>query len=144
MATHFLDAFVQALGTDQEVDGGAGLINQPWYNKYGDCVEFRACGDAYYAERIDGFLTIYRHFEDERPVGFQVKGVLTLLKTFPFERLRIEAEVSEDRLTKISLDQLLLLAFQQGSDDNGCRLAGYSSAFNARQSFDEIEVTSHT
>lgn len=144
MATHFLDEFVQTLGSNQDVYGGAGLLNQPWYNKHGDCVEFRACGEAYYAERVDGFLTIYRDIEDDRPVGFQVKGVLTLLQTFPFERLTIEAEVSEDRLTKISLDQLLLLAFRQGEDNDGCRLAGYSSAFNARQSFEEIEVITHT
>ncbi len=51
-----------------------------WYSKVGDCVFFFNEPDTdYFAERIDGRLTIYRALEDRhRIIGVQVKGIRTL------------------------------------------------------------------
>jgi hypothetical protein len=140
MATHFLDQFVRELESDGEVDSGVCLLNQPWYNKHGDCVQFKLSGDAYYAERVDEFLTIFRHHEDDRPIGFQIKSVATLLQTLPIDGLRVEAEVTEKVPAKVSLSSLLLLAFRRDADDSPERLDRYSEVLRSRPVSDEVEI----
>lgn len=140
MAPHFLDEFVRELELDGGVDGGVCVLNQPWYNKHGDCVQFKLSGDAYYAERVDEFLTIFRHHEDDRPIGFQIKSVATLLETLPIDGLRIEAEVTEKVPTKVSLNSLLLLAFRRDADDSPERLDRYSEVLRSRPASDEVEI----
>ncbi|MEX2015630.1 MAG: hypothetical protein WD873_03265 [Candidatus Hydrogenedentales bacterium] len=122
-----------------------GAIGEPWYNPYGDCVHLRISGDAYYGQRIDEFLTIYRHVTSRRPIGFQIKGIAALIKKLQVDGLRIEAEVGEDKrdIEKVSLSTLLLLAYDEG-EKTPVRLSGYTDAIRSRPpaDCDDIDLVS--
>ena len=64
---HFLAASMQ---------GEPTFRAEPWYNPYGDCLVYKMANEAAIADRIDELLTVYRSAEDNRPIGFQIKGVL--------------------------------------------------------------------
>lgn len=57
------------------------------YDEDGDCIEFIAKPDAFYAERIDDLVTVYYSQETDEIVGSLVKGISKflpqILKTFP-------------------------------------------------------------
>ncbi|MBI3119898.1 MAG: hypothetical protein HYZ00_14500, partial [Candidatus Hydrogenedentes bacterium] len=117
-----------------------GVIGEPWYNPYGDCIHFQAEECAYFGERIDEFLTIFRHHEDRRPIGFRIKGVRALLDKLPIEGIKVDAEVAEKTLKRVSLSLLLLIAYKQSSQ-NSARTLGYAEAIKTRHE-DEILVAS--
>lgn len=52
-----------------------GYTSEPWHNRAGDCLEYHFLPGEYYAERVDDVLTVYRSMNDDRIVGFQVKGM---------------------------------------------------------------------
>ena len=45
------------------------------YDADGDCIEFIASPDSFYAERIDGLVTVYYSQETKEIVGSLIKGV---------------------------------------------------------------------
>ena len=45
------------------------------YDPDGDCIEFLMTPDPFYAERIDGLVTVYYSFETKQIVGSLIKGV---------------------------------------------------------------------
>lgn len=142
MAKHFLDEFVRELESEEVVDGGVCMINQPWYNAYGDCIEFKVCGDAYYAERVDDFITIFRHHEDNRPIGYQIKSVASLIEKFPIDGLEISTEVTGKEPATVSLNKLILTAFTL-KPMNVDRLNHYRDVLNFNMpepERDEVEV----
>jgi hypothetical protein len=51
-----------------------------YYDPDGDCVEFFAKPDPFYAERIDKWVTVYYSHETHEIVGSLVKGVSALLQ----------------------------------------------------------------
>jgi DUF971 family protein len=59
----------------------------------GDCIEFFMKPDPYYAERIDGLLTVYRSQENKEIIGAQIKRVSALcaeiLGKFPGFRVEV-------------------------------------------------------
>ena len=46
---------------------------QVWYNKDGDCVQFKTVQVATLRRRVDEYLTLYISIDDKKPVGFQLK-----------------------------------------------------------------------
>src|SRR5512147_1712728 len=57
------------------------------YDPDGDCIEFIARPDSFYAERIDDLVTVYYSHETNEIIGSLIKGVSgfckTVLKQFP-------------------------------------------------------------
>jgi len=73
------------------------------YDPDGDCIEFIAKPDPFYAERVDDLVTVYYSQETGEVIGSLIKGVKhlcsDLLKRYP--GLRIEIEDKGVRLVHI-------------------------------------------
>jgi hypothetical protein len=54
--------------------------NEPWYNQDGDCLNVLFRDVAYYAERVDGILTVFRDVNNDDIVGCQIKGLRYLAR----------------------------------------------------------------
>ena len=78
MEKHFLDG---------QFEGPQEFRPEPWYNPYGDCIQYLIADEAPVADRIDDILTIYRSAIDNRPIGYQIKDVLALIKEFGWDGL---------------------------------------------------------
>lgn len=105
MEEHFLSEYVE---------GEAEFRPEPWYNVDGDCVVFQIANEAIVADRIDEFLTVYRSAIDDRPIGFQIKGVRAIIKRFGLDGLAVYAQGSKDQITAISIAVILFAAYEQG------------------------------
>ncbi|MBM4036454.1 MAG: hypothetical protein FJ291_32360 [Planctomycetes bacterium] len=104
MDTHFLAEFVT---------GEPEFRQEPWYNEYGDCVEYLCANEAVVADRVDGILTLYRSAIDDRAIGFQLKGISAIMDKFGLDKAAVLAETRRDRLVSVML--LLLAALKQSS-----------------------------
>ena len=82
MEEHFLREHIQ---------GEPGFSPEPWYNEPGDCVLYRTVNEAVYADRIDSLVTLHRSVKDDKVIGFQVKGVRTILQAFDGNILTVGA-----------------------------------------------------
>lgn len=107
METHFLSESVKGLERSQ---AGSG-VSRPWFNPHGDCIVYQTANEAVVAERVDDFLTIYRSANDGRPIGFELKEVLALIKALGYDTLRLSAEVKGDEL--VSVRALYLAAYER-------------------------------
>lgn len=108
MEEHFLKDFVT---------GEPGFRTEPWYNPYGDCIEYQTVNEAVVADRIDGLLTIYRSALTDKPVGFQIKGVRVLLDKLRCHGVATLSSESENgQLVSVSLFAFLSLAYIQMPD----------------------------
>lgn len=114
MEKHFLNDYV---------DGTSEFQAEPWYNPYGDCVVFQTVDEAVVADRIDDVLTVYRSAVDDRPIGFQVKGVQAIVRQCGLDGLAIESEVKGDTVRSISVALLLLAAYEIGPPNTRRRKA---------------------
>ena len=123
MEKHFLSDYVE---------GSSKFRPEPWYNQEGDCIVYQTANEAIVADRIDEFLTIYSSAIDERPIGFQIKGVHAIIKTFGLDGLAVKVEEAGDQIRKISLIALLLAAYEQGPQSLGRRKA-YARALSQDQ-----------
>lgn len=118
MEKHFLSDFVT---------GQPGFRSEPWYNPYGDCIEYQTVNEAVVADRIDGLLTIYRSAVTDKPIGFQIKGVRVLL-----EKLRchgvgtLTSEAENGELLSLSLFAFLNVAYIQ-MPETPERIHGYKT-----------------
>jgi hypothetical protein len=101
------------------------FIPTAYYDPDGDCIEFLARPDNFYAERIDDLVTVYCSQETHEIIGSLLKGVTALCKTL-LERLpgfKIEIQQGKIKLVHIFLaklwaferdpDQLATLAYQK-------------------------------
>jgi len=105
MEKHFLSDFVE---------GEPGFRPEPWYNPYGDCVVYRAANEAVVADRIDELLTVYRSALDDRPIGFQLKGVRAIIDKFKLGGLAaVASERADGQILAISVSALLFAAYMQ-------------------------------
>ncbi len=105
MEKHFLSDVVK---------GEPEFRQEAWYNPYGDCLIYQTANEAVVADRIDGVLTVYRSAVNNRPIGFQIKGVRAIVKEFDAKGISIRAEGLGDEIRKISVTLLLLAAYEQG------------------------------
>jgi hypothetical protein len=81
------------------------------YDADGDCIEFFAKPGPYYADRIDGLLTVYKSQESGEIVGSHIKGVSHLCRELmgKYPNLRIEVHDRKIRLVHIFRAKLWLL-----------------------------------
>jgi hypothetical protein len=78
------------------------------YDPDGDCIEFLASPDPFYAERVDDLVTVYYSQETGQVVGSLIKGVSKFCSTV-LEKLpgfRIEIQDRRVKLQHIFLAQL--------------------------------------
>ena len=115
---HFLADFVE---------GEPEFKAEPWYNPCGDCIIFQMADEAIVADRIDELLTIYRSAVDDRPIGFQIKGVAAIIKEFGWDGLVVQSEAVAESVKLVSIAALLLVAYDQGPR-NTSRLKAYAAA----------------
>lgn len=108
-----------------KISGDPGFSADPWYNPEGDCIVCLIDDEAEVADRIDGVLTIYRSATDNRPIGFQIKCVSTLLRTFGADSLAVRSETrrGQNSSALISVSALLLAAYDDGPKTLGRREA---------------------
>ena len=105
MEKHFLSDFVE---------GEPQFRQEAWYNPYGDCIIYQTANEAVVAERIDQVLTVYRSAVDNRPIGFQIKGVRAIIERFGVKGVSVSAEGVGDEIRRISVALLLLAAYERG------------------------------
>ena len=115
---HFL---ADAIGTEPT------FCPDPWYNPYGDCVVYKMADEATIADRIDELLTIYRSAVDNRPIGFQIKGIDAIIRKFGLAGLAITSQADAASMKSISIAALLLAAYEDRPFTLGRRI-GYAEA----------------
>jgi hypothetical protein len=115
MEKHFLEG--QFEGEPQEFKA------EPWYNPHGDCIVYQIADEALVGERIDEVLTIYRSAIDNRPIGYQIKDVLAIIRRFGWDGLACMSETSGDEVTCVSVAALLLAAYEDGPKTTNRRTA---------------------
>jgi hypothetical protein len=115
---HFLEDAIGAAPT---------FSAEPWYNPEGDCIIYKMANEASVADRIDELLTIYRSAEDNRPIGFQIKGVNAIIQKFGLVGLAVASQADETRVKHVSIAALLLAAYEDRPFTMSRRL-GYAEA----------------
>lgn len=95
-----------------ELDEVVGRVERPssfspsaYYNRIGDCVEFIASPDRFYAERIDDLVTVYYSYETREIVGLLIKGIRGLCQQLTERCPGFAIEVQDG---KVRLSHLLL------------------------------------
>jgi hypothetical protein len=118
MEKHFLNDIVE---------GQPEFKAEPWYNHHGDCVVFQMANEAVIGDRVDEILTVYRSAVDQRPIGYQIKGIAALISKFGVDGLLLESETTDEQLQSVSITALLLAAYEGGPKTFQRRLA-YANA----------------
>ena len=103
---------------------------EPWYNPDGDCIIYQMIDEAIVADRIDEVLTIYRSAITNKPIGYQIKGVVALAKLFGWSGVLVECKEDNEQLKQVSLFALLLAAYERGPKTIGRRKA-YADTFES-------------
>jgi len=96
------------------MEGTPAFKAEPWYNPYGDCVTHKMADEAIVADRVDEWLTVYNSAVDNRPIGFQIKGVHAIITKFGLDGLAVSWELDTKSVKSISVAMLLLAAYEQG------------------------------
>ena len=116
METHFL----------ADHRNSSDFPGSPWYNPYGDCIVYKMVDEAAVADRVDELLTIYRSAENNRPIGFQLKGV-THIRKFGVIRVAVSEEVDKASKASVSLAAVILAAYEERTATID-RRKGYATA----------------
>lgn len=109
------------------MEGDSTFQAEPWYNPYGDCLVYKMADEAAVADRIDELLTVYRSAEDNRPIGFQIKGVLATIRKLGLSGLAVTSEANAECVQSISIVALLLAAYEEHAPTLDRRI-GYTAA----------------
>jgi len=112
---------------------------RPWYDRYGDCIDFQTEPVAVVADRIDNYLTIYRAADTNNAIGFQLKDVTALMKKND-SQLGVVWTTKDNRL--VSITSLLLTALETESPWTMKKRSGYEQALKNLASGDEVMLTS--
>ncbi len=96
------------------MDGQPEFRPEPWYNRYGDCIIYQMANEAVVADRVDELLTVYNSALDNRPIGFQVKGVAAIIRKLGLDGLVVKSEADAQGVKSISIMALLLAAYEEG------------------------------
>jgi len=73
------------------------------YDADGDCIEFIAAPDSFYAERVDTLVTVYRSQETDEIVGSLIKGVSKFLRGVLQRTPGFRIEIQEGRIKLVHL-----------------------------------------
>jgi hypothetical protein len=109
------------------MEGEPTFRPEPWYNPDGDCIVYKMANEAAVAERIDELLTIYRSAEDERAIGFQIKGVDAIVRKFGLAGFAVASQRDAASMKGVSITALLLAAYEDRPATVGRRM-GYAAA----------------
>ncbi len=112
------------------MEGEPTFRAEPWYNPHGDCLVYKMANEAAVGDRIDELLTVYRSAEDNRPIGFQIKGVLAIIQRLGVDGLAVASETSSECVKSISIVALLLAAYGE-RDPTLNRRIGYHAAMES-------------
>ncbi len=107
MEKHFLSSIMES-------HGEASFRAEPWYNADGDCIMYQNADEAVVADRADELLTIYRSALDDRPIGFQIKGVAAIIRKFGLDGLMIRSTTELQEVRHVSITAILLAAYEDG------------------------------
>jgi hypothetical protein len=124
------------------MEGEPTFRAEPWYNPHGDCLVYKVADEAAIADRIDEVLTIYRSAVDNRPIGFQIKGVRAIIRRFGFAGLAVASETDAGQVESISIVAILLAAYEERPASLSRRM-GYVTAMEyhaARISRQELQL----
>ena len=130
MEKHFLE---------NTVEGPPVFRAEPWYNQDGDCITYQMADEAIVAERVDDILTVYRSAIDNRPIGFQIKSVIAIIKKFGLDGLWVSSETRDGETKRISVTALLLAAYEDGFQTIGRRRA-YASVMKLPPDHESISM----
>jgi len=111
------------------MEGQPTFQAEPWYNPHGDCLVYKMADEAVVAERIDHLLTIYRSAEDDRPIGFQIKGIDAIIRKFGLSGVEVASEADGQIVRSVSITALLLAAYEE-SPATLSRRFGYAAAMD--------------
>jgi hypothetical protein len=92
------------------MEGAPTFRAEPWYNAYGDCIVYQMADEAIVADRIDELLTVYRSAVDDRPIGFQIKGVAGMVRKLGLDGLAVYSDADARGVKGISIAALLQAA----------------------------------
>jgi hypothetical protein len=112
------------------MEGEPTFKAEPWHNLYGDCIVYKVANEAFVADRIDEWLTVYNSAVDGRPIGFQIKGVHAIITKFGQDGLAVSWKADAKSVKAISIMALLLAAYEQGPRTLGRRRA-YAAAMES-------------
>ncbi|HUW30135.1 MAG TPA: hypothetical protein VM223_00825 [Planctomycetota bacterium] len=99
----------------KKLNGESSFKKVPLYNEFGDCIDYRTSGETAYRDRLNSLITLYRSMEDDRVIGFQIKGVTALLRRLGCNVLKIvTAGTKADN--SIPLIAVLFCAIQESKE----------------------------
>ncbi|NLE60658.1 MAG: hypothetical protein GX616_20120 [Planctomycetes bacterium] len=110
-----------------QMEGQPSFRAEPWYNPYGDCIVYQMADEAVVADRVDELLTVYNSAIDNRPIGFQIKGVAGMIRKLGLAGLAVRSQADTQSVKSISISALLLAAYEEGPQTMNRRRA-YASA----------------
>ena len=119
------------------IDAGNALPFKPnaYYNVDGDCIEFRATEESFYAERVDSRLTVFYGQETGEMVGSLIKGIKCILRDLSKSCPGFCIEVNDGRVKLSYLITATLWTID--SDPSNVRGVAYKKL---RSIADEVEV----
>ena len=123
MEKHFLADMMEG-------EGERTFRAEPWYNAHGDCIVYKVADEAFVADRVDEWLTVYNSAVDGRAIGFQIKGVRAIITKFGLDGLAVSWKADAESVQEISIMALLLAAYEQGPRTLGRRRA-YAAAMES-------------
>jgi hypothetical protein len=88
------------------------------YDADGDCIEFFMKPDPFFAERIDGLLTVYRSQENKEIVGAQIKRVTALCEEILGKFPGFRVEVHEGKMPLVHIFRVGLWLSVRGDADD--------------------------
>ncbi len=112
---------------------------EPWYNQDGDCLVYKMANEATIADRIDELLTIYRSAQDNRPIGFQIKGIAAIIGKLGLVGLAICSQADAASMKSVSIAALLLAAYEDRPFTVGRRI-GYAEAMECEHSLEKRRI----
>ena len=84
------------------------------YDPDGDCIEFLASPDPFYAERIDDLVTVYYSQASKEIIGSQIKGVSKFCRAVMEQMPGFKVEVHDGR---VSLEPIFRARLWSASQD---------------------------
>jgi hypothetical protein len=87
------------------------------YDPDGDCIEFLARPDSFYAERVDDLVTVYYSQETGEVVGSLIKGVSTFCKSLLERMPGFRIEIRDGRVSLEHIFRARLWSLQFSPQD---------------------------
>ncbi len=87
------------------------------YDPDGDCIEFLAKPDPFYAERVDDLVTVYYSQETREVVGSLIKGITEFLRRLSETMPGFQIEIRDGRVRLVHIFRARLWGFTRKPTD---------------------------